>query len=483
MALSIPSGPLLIDGLVMRDILAALAMPGIETQRNLRWSADKLRSSAASSAKPITGVLPLVGILEQHQSFWGMIFGGTDLTEWNRELDALVKDSRVNRIVMPVDSPGGTVPLVPETAAAVRAASRIKPVIAAVSPMSASAALWISSQASQVVIQPSGSMGSLGVYSQHVDITEQLKQDGVTVTTFALPAEKTEMSPYVKLTDDAKQFEMDEIRRLYAEFVDEVAAGRRKTPSHVRANFGGGRMLDSRTAQSVGMADAVGTAADVFDPKRTSPSGLFMSAEEVRTRKLVADFKNGRQGNWQAELQKERERLKEWQSTKAKTTATPTRPNCLRTIAGYVAQFGPVAAYNNPIPGPRLMSWHPRAFDDVLRSNREVIFTVNHNFASPICKRSEFKVDLKADERGLRATVRVPDTELGRQLCRNIDAGKATGWSCSWDVAESLPDWILRDGEQVILWRKGALDEVCICIHPQQPAFAPNGPALVSGVC
>lgn len=69
----------------------------------------------------------------------------------------------VTAVAMEVDSPGGMVVGIEAAAEALRALNAVKPVHALVSPMAASAAYWLASQAREIVVTPGGIVGSIGV--------------------------------------------------------------------------------------------------------------------------------------------------------------------------------------------------------------------------------------------------------------------------------------------------------------------------------
>ena len=83
MQLPMPSAPMLLDAGTMREIQTLLTMPIGDGRRNIRWAATERKTvSSGSKSGGATGVLPLTGILEQHQTFMGWLLGGTDLIQW-----------------------------------------------------------------------------------------------------------------------------------------------------------------------------------------------------------------------------------------------------------------------------------------------------------------------------------------------------------------------------------------------------------------
>ncbi len=177
---------------------------------------------------------------------------------------AAAMNPKVDAILLEIDSPGGEVYGVPELWAAIRQSAKLKPVVASVNSVAASAALYAASAATEIVVTPSGEMGSLGVYALHVDESEALKAEGIRVE-FVVADEspfKVEGNSTEPLSDEARGEIKKSVNRYMAMFVRDVARGRGLTSDHVREHFGRGRMLSPADAVKVGMATSVGTFGD-----------------------------------------------------------------------------------------------------------------------------------------------------------------------------------------------------------------------------
>lgn len=247
-----------------RRVLESLAVTA--TIDDLRAAAAARSNATASLGTKHVAVIPIFGPITRRSSWLSDLFGGTSIEGLRISLGHALADKGVGRIVLLVDSPGGTVGGTPELATAIRGARTRKPIIAVVEGMAASAAYWLASQATAIVAGPSSDLGSIGVYSLHSDITGALDKAGIVPTFIAAPGpEKIEMSGLVKLTDPARAYEQAQIDRIYFDFVGDVALGRRVARSVVRESFGGGRMIGARQAVSLGMADQLGTLDDVLD--------------------------------------------------------------------------------------------------------------------------------------------------------------------------------------------------------------------------
>jgi signal peptide peptidase SppA len=190
--------------------------------------------------------------------------GGTSAEGFARRLNAAVEDPRIAGIIVDVDSPGGNVFGVPEAADAMFAARGSKPIVAVANPFTASGALWIASAADEVVVTPSGEIGSLGVYAYHEDLSKALETIGVSPTLVKadISPNKAETHPAFPLTEDAIGDIKASVDRYGEMFVASMARSRGVSVDHVTSKFGGGRMLGADDAVAVGMADRIATLDD-----------------------------------------------------------------------------------------------------------------------------------------------------------------------------------------------------------------------------
>ncbi len=186
-------------------------------------------------------------------------FTDTDYAAIRAGVKRALADPSVKSIDLIVDSPGGSVLQLPETADAIHAANRIKPVRAIVTGIAASAAYWLASQASTITLTPSGEVGSVGVLDIHADISKALENAGVKLTAVTAGEHKAERAPFMPLGDGAKAHMQTEVNRWYADFLSAIRRGRGARVS-ATSNYGAGRMLSSREALAAGMVDFVGGA-------------------------------------------------------------------------------------------------------------------------------------------------------------------------------------------------------------------------------
>lgn len=122
-------------------------------------------------------VIPFHGAVTKKRSK----FSEASAIELRAAVRQAAKDPTVSKIVLHIDSPGGAVGGIDDLAAEVREAAKIKPVIAYIEDLGASAAYWVASQATEIVANRGAFVGSLGVYGVIHDTSGAYEREGIKV--------------------------------------------------------------------------------------------------------------------------------------------------------------------------------------------------------------------------------------------------------------------------------------------------------------
>lgn len=206
-------------------------------------------------------VLPIYGALSHRMHLMENVSSnGTSAEAVLLQFNQMVNDPNVGAIVLDIDSPGGSVFGITELADAIFAARGSKPIIAVANSMAASAAYWIASQADELVVTPSGEVGSIGVFSLHEDWSKNLENEGIKLTFIFAGKHKVEGNPFEPLPQEAADYEKSRVDEIYGDFIKSVGRGRGVSQAKARGEeFGEGRMVGARRAVEVGLADRVDT--------------------------------------------------------------------------------------------------------------------------------------------------------------------------------------------------------------------------------
>ena len=181
------------------------------------------------------------------------VSGGTSLEILVKTLNQAWADPKIKAVVLRIDSPGGSIYQVAETAELIKNAP--KPTYAHASGTCASAAYWIASAARKIYANQGALVGSIGVLVQYTDDSrgrEAMGLDDYTVVSSQSP-DKT-ATPADKKGEKLFQQMVD---RSAVHFISAVARYRGITSQKVQSEFGQGFVVDGPEALNRGMIDGV----------------------------------------------------------------------------------------------------------------------------------------------------------------------------------------------------------------------------------
>lgn len=266
--------PWFIEARAAEKIVAILEFRAANGPRAAPYREEPAGDRQVAEQRETIAVVNLHGPIVPRSSGVDDVSGPTvaSMERFGKAFDQAAANENVTAIVLNVDSPGGAINLVPEIAAKIRAARDPgRPIIAVANTLMASAAYWIGSAADELVVSPSGEVGSIGAYMIHEDVSKALENAGVKMTFIAEGPRKTEGNPFEPLGEEAAAALQETVRYHYDRFVKDVAKHRGVSAAVVRADpeksekhFGGGRVYPADTAVRLGMADRVDTLEGVI---------------------------------------------------------------------------------------------------------------------------------------------------------------------------------------------------------------------------
>lgn len=214
-------------------------------------------------------VISVDGVIAKKMNMMTKISGGTSTDLVARDFNAALSDRAVEAIVLAIDSPGGTVDGTPELAQLIASARGVKPICAVTDGMMCSAAYWIGSAADCINISSEVAMvGSIGVVTQHTDISAAEAKQGIKTTEIYAGKYKRIASQYAPLTPEGRASIQDGIDHVYSVFVDTVAANRGTDAADVISRMADGRVFHGSQAIEAGLVDGVATLAETIDQAR-----------------------------------------------------------------------------------------------------------------------------------------------------------------------------------------------------------------------
>lgn len=251
---------------VMHEMLAFRAAGGHldKDEIRARIAAADQRQGVGRVAVGGVAVIPLVGVITPRADLMQESSGFASLEKFRARFRAALADDSVAAIVFAIDSPGGSVDLISETAAEIMAAREQKRTVAIASTFAASAAYWIGAAAGEFVATPSATVGSIGVFGAHIDISGAQELAGIKTTLISAGKFKVEGNPFEPLSEEARAAMQALVDESFGMFTRDVAKARGVPLARVRDGFGAGRALGAAAAKAEGMIDRVATLEETI---------------------------------------------------------------------------------------------------------------------------------------------------------------------------------------------------------------------------
>jgi signal peptide peptidase SppA len=181
-----------------------------------------------------------------------------------RQIRQAVEDDQVGAILLEIDSPGGTVSGTMDLAQEVAKAAAKKPVYAFVEDLTASAAMWVASQATRIYANnPTALVGSIGTYAVLYDMSQRAEDLGIKVHVIKAGDHKGTGVAGTEITEEQLADAQRIVDALNAEFLNGVAQGRGLSVSEVQ-KIADGRVHPAAEAVGIKLVDAIKSYSDVI---------------------------------------------------------------------------------------------------------------------------------------------------------------------------------------------------------------------------
>jgi ClpP class serine protease len=215
-----------------------------------------LESTTYVDMRGPVAVVSITGPVFRYANIFSEISGATSIEILARDLQVAIGDPAVSAIVLSIDSPGGQAQGINEICKHIRAGAAQKPIVAYVGGTAASAAYWLASAASRVVIDDAAALGSIGVV---MSVSRPRPDQPLEFVSSNAPNKRPDP------TSESGRAHLQEIvDAMAAVFVDSVADYRNTTPALVESDFGRGGILIGAKAIAAGLADSIGTLEGVI---------------------------------------------------------------------------------------------------------------------------------------------------------------------------------------------------------------------------
>jgi signal peptide peptidase SppA len=216
-----------------------------------------------------TALIPIAGPMTKGDSK----FGGTSTIRTRHALRQAARDPEVSSIVLQVYSPGGHVDGVQDLADEVWRVRQMKPVVAHIEDLGASAAYWVASQAGRITANATAEIGSIGTMAVLEDSSKRLERLGITVHVVATGPYKGLGVDGAPVSAEALGYVRARVEAINQHFLASIERGR-NLRGDALALVSDGRVHHAGPARRLGLLDAV--------------QSLDATLEELRRGRVVA---------------------------------------------------------------------------------------------------------------------------------------------------------------------------------------------------
>lgn len=197
-------------------------------------------------------VIHIDGIIDKRISSFDMsCYGGCDLADVDNALSICASDPGIQRIVLDIHSPGGSVVGVHETWTRIKQMQETdKEVHAYINALACSAGYYLASAADQISAAPSAIVGSIGVYLAVLDASKWMELEGLNLQMIKAGKWKDTGSQHRPLSEEETEKLQAEVDAMHAQFKAAVTENRSIKPAAME-----GQWMTAQDGQKHGLVD------------------------------------------------------------------------------------------------------------------------------------------------------------------------------------------------------------------------------------
>jgi protease-4 len=167
------------------------------------------------------------------------------------------EDDSVRAVVLRVDSPGGVAFASEVIRHELELTKRTKPVVVSMSDVAASGGYWIAMSANRIIAEPGTITGSIGVLTGKFNILGLYEKLGMSKDFVTTTENSTLDYSFQNFTPAQREIVMKNMRTIYSDFLQGVAAGRHMKVEDVD-KIAQGRVWTGERAKQLGLVDELG---------------------------------------------------------------------------------------------------------------------------------------------------------------------------------------------------------------------------------
>jgi protease-4 len=168
------------------------------------------------------------------------------------------EDDSYKALVLRINSPGGSALASDIMWREIVLCKKKKPVVVSMGNVAASGGYYIAAPADVIVAQPNTITGSIGVFGMLINAQELLNNKlGIKIETVKFGEFSDLGSPDRPLNEAERKVIQNAVDRVYADFINRVAEGRKMTEAQVDS-IAQGRVWSGADAKKIGLVDELG---------------------------------------------------------------------------------------------------------------------------------------------------------------------------------------------------------------------------------
>jgi len=203
-------------------------------------------------------IIDVNGETQKATDIYDELFGVRSTEKILSTLNHALSNSAVNAVVFSIDSPGGTVDGTKELSDAIFEARGKKPLISYTNGLMTSAAYYYGSAADMVMAAPGANIGSIGVYSVHMDASKFYESFGLKMSVIKAGKYKAIGNQFEELSPEARSVLQERVDKMYETFVSDIARNRGVDVEVVKKDMAEAKVFFASDALSNGLIDAIG---------------------------------------------------------------------------------------------------------------------------------------------------------------------------------------------------------------------------------
>lgn len=212
------------------DAILHVIGPRIGLNENMYHDVDEKllaekREEPKASSGPVA-IIPVCGTLVKRGGYLDSMSGLTSYDALRTAVQDAMADTNIKTLLFDIDSPGGEAAGLFDFAEWLTSLRGVKPMIGISNDSAYSAAYAIASCMDKLFVTGIGGVGSIGVYSLHVDQSGWDKQNGLTFTYIHSGDKKVDGNPHEPIDKAALKKRQDHVDKIRDMFVALVAKNR-----------------------------------------------------------------------------------------------------------------------------------------------------------------------------------------------------------------------------------------------------------------